>query len=180
MIINEDEFLEHYGKKGMQWGVRKANREGVSRKTDKEARKDATEFARAKMFYGKGAGTRRKLIRESVEAKRKRDPDYSRAFDRNLDNQNMSDHASGARSERTRTDRRQTARRSAGSVARRFTGEMGTTAAFTTAAVAGATFINSPRGRAMASNTVNQAQRFVRDQNIQRRVQDLINTIVRN
>lgn len=96
------EALEHYGVKGMHWGVRKDREPGVSARTDREARKDAKEFARAKMFYGEGAGNRRKLIKASVEAKSKRDPSYKKAFDRHLAEQDMSKHASKARSERKR------------------------------------------------------------------------------
>lgn len=40
-------YLAHHGVKGMKWGVRR------------HARKDAKEMARAKMFHGEGAGTRR-------------------------------------------------------------------------------------------------------------------------
>lgn len=35
--------LYHHGVKGMKWGVRKQRR---------QAKKDAKEYARAKMFYG--------------------------------------------------------------------------------------------------------------------------------
>ena len=79
-------FLEHYGVKGQRWGHRKDSTPGVSRKTDREAKKDAEEFARAKLFYGQGAGTRRKLIKATVEAKSKRDPSYAKAFDNHLGN----------------------------------------------------------------------------------------------
>lgn len=143
------DFLEHFGIKGMHWGVRKSALPGVSHKTNKDARKDAEEFARAKLFYGKGAGTRRKLIKNTVEAKAKKDPSYKKAFDHHLENQDLSVHATKARTERGRVDRRERGRQRAGYVARRLTGEMGTQAAFTAAAIAGAAFLNSGRGRAM-------------------------------
>jgi hypothetical protein len=99
-----DDYLEHYGVKGMKWGVRNEDLDGVSSKTSREAKKDAQEFARAKMFYGEGAGTRRKLINNSVAAKSKKDPSYKKAFDHHLENQDLSKHASKARSERKRKD----------------------------------------------------------------------------
>lgn len=147
--INEevDAFLAHFGVKGMRWGVKNEREPGLSRKTDNDAKKDATEFARAKMFYGSGAGTRRKLIKASVEAKSAKDPLYATAFQRHLTNQNMSDHAEKARSERSRKDKGQKVRQSTGYVARRLTGEMGTTAAFTAAAFAGAAYLSSPAGQ---------------------------------
>lgn len=146
---DSDDFLAHYGVKGMRWGVRRNAAPGVSRKTDREARKDATEFARAKMFYGEGAGNRRKLINNSVVDKRKRDPSYGKAFDHHVNQQNMADHAQKARRERSRTDRKTRSKQRAGYVARRFTGEMGTQAAFTAAIFAGAAFAKSPKGQRM-------------------------------
>ncbi len=68
-------FLEHFGVKGMKWGSRSNQRpDGVSRSTNRNATKDAKEFARAKQFYGVGAGTRRKHIKSTVEAKKKGTP----------------------------------------------------------------------------------------------------------
>lgn len=150
MVIDEEvyDFLEHHGVKGMRWGTRKGPRE-ISRRTDRAAAKDAKEFARAKMFFGEGAGTRRKLIRETVNAKSNRDPKYAKAFQQHLEKQDLSKHAEKAVSERKRTDRAQTAKRSAGFLARKFTGEMGTAAAFTAVAVAGAAFMKTPKGRSM-------------------------------
>lgn len=99
-----DVFLAHYGVPGMKWGKRKAVIPGVSAKTSREARKDADEFAKAKMFYGEGAGTRRKLIKAKVEAKAGKDPNYKKAFDHHLNNQDMGKRAEKARGERKRKD----------------------------------------------------------------------------
>lgn len=100
----DENLLIHFGIKGMKWGVRNTDHPGASRSTNREARKDAVEFARAKLFYGQGAGTRRKLIKASVEAKSKKDPAYKAAFDHHLNQQDFGEHASKARSERRRKD----------------------------------------------------------------------------
>ena len=94
--------LEHSGVKGMHWGVRKDDHPGASKSVNNDARKDAHEFARAKQFYGEGAGTRRKLIKATVTGKSKRDPSYKAAFDHHLANQDSADHAKKAQSERKR------------------------------------------------------------------------------
>jgi hypothetical protein len=111
MIIAQDDkpaldadLLIHYGVKGMHWGVRNSDHPGASRRTNREARKDAKEFARAKLFYGEGAGNRRKLIKATVEAKSKKDPTYKAAFDHHLAQQDLSVHAEKARGERRRKD----------------------------------------------------------------------------
>jgi len=152
--IDESDYLAHYGVMGMHWGIRKDRAPGVSSKTDRAARKDAKEHARAQMFYGEGAGTRRKLIKATVEAKSKKDPGYKSAFDHHLARQDMSSHAEKARTERSLTDKKKTVKRGAGYVARRITGEMGTVAAFTALTIAGGAFLNSPKGRQVL-NTLN-------------------------
>lgn len=96
------EDLAHFGVKGMRWGVRNNTASGAPRKIDREASKDAHEFARAKQFYGEGAGTRRKLIKAKVEGKSSRNPTYKKAFDHHLATQDSSKHASKAQSERAR------------------------------------------------------------------------------
>lgn len=160
-IYLDEAFLAHYGVKGMRWGVRK-DRDGVSRKTDREARKDATEYARAKMYYGEGAGTRRKLINKSVEAKKAKNPNYAKAFDRHLAEQDMSTHASKARKERKRTDRKDRTKKQAGYVARRITGEMGTQAAFAAVVLAGGAYLASPKVRQKTAQVYSKTSEEVR------------------
>lgn len=108
-----EEALAHFGVKGMKWGVRKDSLPGVSARTNREAKKDATEFTKAKLFYGEGAGNRRKLIKATVEAKSKRDPSYKKAFDHHVNNTDLSKRASQARSERKRKDVKKSAGRTA-------------------------------------------------------------------
>lgn len=110
MNDNSDELV-HYGVKGMHWGVRKGDHPEVSRTTNREARKDAQEFARAKQFYGEGAGTRRKLIKATVEGKSSRSSEYKKAFEHHLSQQNPAHHAEKARSERKRKNVKKSAGR---------------------------------------------------------------------
>lgn len=149
-LARADAILEHHGVKGMKWGTRKggSGAPGVPRHINKIAKQDATEHARAKMFFGTGAGTRRKLIKATVEARKKADPLYAKAFDHHLANQDLSVHASKAVSERKNTDRKVRTKQQAGAVARRVTGEMGTQAAFVAVAAAGAAYMGSPKARA--------------------------------
>lgn len=85
--------LMHYGVKGMKWGVR---------------RRDAKEFTQAKMYYGEGAGNRRKLIKATVKA-RSKDPFYKSEFDKAVANTDMSKRATQARRQRGRKNARNSA-----------------------------------------------------------------------
>lgn len=102
IMTNSNEDLLHFGIQGMHWGQRKNDALGVSRSTNRDASKDAKEFARAKAFYGEGAGTRRKLIKQTVEGKSRKSADYKKAFDHHLSNQDSSKHVDKARAERKR------------------------------------------------------------------------------
>ena len=130
-VYRTDE-LEHHGVKGMKWGVRRyQNVDGtlteagrhrystrtagskapshlsdIPKSTLKTAQKDAKETAEAKMFYGEGAGTRRKLIKNTVE-ERSKDPAYKKAYDYYLENQDMAKAAEKARIKRTAIDTRE-------------------------------------------------------------------------
>lgn len=173
------QFLEHFGVKGQRWGVRKSS-SGVHPKTDRDAAKDAKEFARAKLYYGTGAGTRRKLIKATVESKSKQNPDYAKAFDHHLAKQDLGQHASKAQSERKRTDRKDTTKKAAGLAARKFTGEMGTKAAFTAVILGGAAFAASPRGQAMMNKSYKSATNFVNSKKASKTSDYLANYFMKN
>lgn len=105
--------LIHYGVKGMKWGQRKVDGpEGVPPKINKAARADAEEHTRAKLFYGEGAGTRRKLIKAKVEEKSK-NPLYKKAFDHHVDKTDLNKRAEQAQKERKSTDRKKSVKKTA-------------------------------------------------------------------
>lgn len=102
-----DPYLSHYGVKGMKWGVRR------------KARKDAKEYARANMYYGEGAGNRRKLIRATVK-ERSKDSRYKAEFDKAL-----AKHASAAKRERKTADVKKGAGKMARGLVNAATGNLG-------------------------------------------------------
>lgn len=119
-----DDFLAHYGVKGMHWGVRR------------QARRDANEYTKAKLAYGKGAGTRRKLINAKVQ-QRSENSDYKSAFDEFVTGQNLSRRARQAKvSSRSKAAVRSTTKTARG-VHRSITGGFGSVS-LASAAVAGA------------------------------------------
>lgn len=69
------------------------------KRIDRDAKKDAEEYARAKAYYGEGAGTRRKKIKNQI-SERMKDPDYKNKFDEYLSQQDMSEHQKAANRER--------------------------------------------------------------------------------
>lgn len=99
-----DDFLAHFGIAGMKWGHRKGGIDGVHPKTNRLAAKDAKEHAQAKMYYGEGAGIRRRQINNTVKSRSANDPSYKKAFDHHLANQDLAKASSKAHSKRKRTD----------------------------------------------------------------------------
>lgn len=95
-------FLAHYGILGMRWGHRKAG--GVSRSTQRMAEKDAKRHAEAKMFYGKTAGTNRKLLKAELDKKKKTIPGYEDHFNKALENVDYAKAAKKAVRTRKRKD----------------------------------------------------------------------------
>ena len=117
-------YFYHSGIKGQKWGVRRfqnedgtLTEEGKQRygyydkadgtkdikRLDKDARKDASEYARAKAYYGEGAGTRRKQIKNLI-SERMKDADYEKAFNKYLSEQDMAAHQKAANRERKTQD----------------------------------------------------------------------------
>lgn len=71
MTEEVDEFLAHFGVKGMHWGER-------------HAKADAHEYVKAKLAIGEGAGNRRKLVNAKVNARASKSPEYKKAFDEHV------------------------------------------------------------------------------------------------
>ena len=163
-------FIAHVGVKGMKWGVRKNNYEGASSRTNREARKDAGEFSRAKMFYGEGAGTRRKLIKAQVEAKSKKDPAYKAAFDHHMSRQDLGRHAEKARGERRRKDTRAGVRKTGNAINRAINGPFAGSAAIAMVA-AGAAYAKNTGFDVKAKQAVNNV---VNNRKLRQEVNDLL------
>lgn len=98
VVPDDPSDIYHYGVKGMKWGVRR------------EAKHDARESVRAAMSYGEGAGNRRKLINKSVEAKKKKNPNYAEAFDYYREREDVAKAGQNARRWRKKQDRKKKAK----------------------------------------------------------------------
>lgn len=108
-----EEALAHFGVKGMRWGVRKSDGPpGVPHKINKMAKKDAEEFTRAKLYFGEGAGTRRKLIKAKIE-ERSKDRLYKKALDYHVKKTDLAKRANQAKNQRKRTDVTKTVKKTA-------------------------------------------------------------------
>lgn len=79
--MDESEYLEHFGIKGMKWGQRKAI---------KYAKQDAKEYQKAKFMYGDMAGIRRRLIKNQVADRSRKSKIYKDTFEKIVANQDNS------------------------------------------------------------------------------------------
>ena len=75
------------------------------KKLEKIASQDAFRWARAEMFFGDGAGTRRRLVEAEISQKMKDIPGYKDAFMTWYEKQDMAEHAIAAAKERQKIDR---------------------------------------------------------------------------
>lgn len=146
--------LYHYGIKGMKWGVRRyQNKDGTLTPTGikRYAKQDAKEYAEAKMFYGEGAGNRRKLINATVK-QRSKQAAYKEEFERQLAQQDMVKAASKAKTERKVRDTKKAAGKASRSAINIATGNIGRASASAVAVytVAHATGIDKKIGAYMA------------------------------
>jgi len=118
-----DDVLIHYGIPGMRWGHR-----NPQRKIEKTARKDAQRHIDAKMAYGKGAGTRRKLLKAELDQKMK-DPNYKKSFEDALNMVDRSKSIGRAKRWRAKEDTKDQAVRSTKIAAKALTGTTSVAAA---------------------------------------------------
>lgn len=136
MSYTEEDYAEalvHFGVKGMHWGVRR---------DEGRAKADANEFAKAKLFYGEGAGTRRKLIKAKVEQRSKISPAYKAAFERHLANQNLDRRAAQAVRLRARKDATKFTTKTVRGVHRSLTGGFGPVSVTAATIATGAVYLH--------------------------------------
>ena len=103
---NSNSFLDHFGARGMRWGIRndKDSSPKVSKGTERLVKRDAKRYAGAKMFYGEGAGTRGKLLKAELDKKKRTIPGYEKLFDNEIKNVDYAKSANKAKVERTYKD----------------------------------------------------------------------------
>lgn len=84
----------------------------------REAIRDADEYAMAKMFYGEGAGIRRRLINQTVQFKIANIPGYDVLFQQELAKQDFAKLSRKARRERKLIDTKQAINRNGTAIVR--------------------------------------------------------------
>jgi hypothetical protein len=117
----------------MKWGEHRARSQAAS---------DANEHVKAKLFYGEGAGTRRKLIKAKVET-RSKNPVYKKAFDEAVAKQNLEKRAAQATRTRRRKDVTSFTGKTVRGVHRQLTGGFGSVTVTAATIATGAAYLHS-------------------------------------
>jgi hypothetical protein len=158
--------LAHHGVKGQKWGEHHARR---------MARADANEFAKARAYYGEGAGTRRKLIKAKVET-RSQNSHYKKEFHRVLSGQNIEKRSAQATRKRRRADTTNFVGKTTRGVHRSLTGGFGPVTATAATIAAGAAYahksgldkvvLNKAKSAATNHKAQEAARAFLKSQGI--------------
>ena len=147
--------IQHSGVLGMKWGHRKTKDQSISNHTKRLAKKDAKRHADAKMFYGKTAGTQRKLLKAELDKKKKTIPGYEDEFNKSLDNVDYAKSASKAKITRKTKDAVYRTRVTTKQV-------LGVTGPLTVAAGTALYAANKPAVDAFVSKQLHKATRYIK------------------
>ena len=176
--------IVHSGVKGQKWGVRRyQNEDGTLteegkrhygyydrsngtkdyKRLQKDAANDAKEYARAKAYYGEGAGTRRKQIKNLI-SERMKDEDYKKEFERMLNLQDMSKHQKAANRERKVQDAKNTVGKTARGIKNLMLGvgnaTLGAVALYSVAKMTGADKMIAKYGKQAFGSAMNAVKSF--------------------
>ena len=187
MIVSSCYDFNHSGILGMKWGVRRyQNKDGTlteagkrryAKQQDRLAKKDAEESARAKMYYGDGAGVRRRQIKAIVK-QRSKDPEYAKAYEKYLNEQDMSKHAVKARKERKRQDFKDNTKRTIRGIANTITGNPGRAAGTVALATMAAVYAHKNGIDRMifdkGKTAFNEAKKYVQNRDLRRNVENIL------
>ena len=94
MLYSEvEDHLEHFGVKGMKWGVRREISVNTSKAAYATAKRDRKASVKLSKTSYKGVQADRKALREDIQSKIKNDPEYAAALKKLDRNQRIKSNA---------------------------------------------------------------------------------------